>query len=206
MIRTIENALKSSGTSSLAVTFSRLGWIGFWMQIAIGAIPVALILYALLFNRSSGSGTRAGLVLVEYLTIASLLVLAFTTIWLYRYTRLATRIADPEGRPPVSSVQRAAWTGIAASTLGIVLSLLVMLLEAAQLLFYFLRTPQAGVPVVQTTGGPASWVSAADILSLLALVIALSVEIAVLALSLWLLFRSMIASAEYPRVVGEQQA
>jgi hypothetical protein len=153
MIRTIENALKSSGTSSLAVTFSRLGWIGFWMQIAIGAIPVALILYALLFNRSSGSGTRAGLVLVEYLTIASLLVLAFTTIWLYRYTRLATRIADPEGRPPVSLVQRAAWTGIAASTLGIVLSLLVMLLEAAQLLFYFLRTPQAGVPVVQTTGG-----------------------------------------------------
>jgi hypothetical protein len=173
------------------------------MQIAIGSIPAALLVYELVFDRSLGSGTRAGLVLVEYLTIASLLVLAFTTIWFYRYTRLAARIADPERRPSQFSVQRTAWVGIAAGALGIVLSLLIMLFEVVQLLFYFLRAPQAGVPVVQTTGGPASWVSAADVVSLLALVIALSVEIAVLALSLWLLFRSMVASAEYPRVVGE---
>ena len=152
MIRTIQSALKSSGTNSLAGTFSRLGWIGFWMQIAIGSIPAALILYSMIFDRSSGSGTRAGLMLVQYLTIAGLLVLAFTTIWFYRYTRLATRIADRERRPAQFSVQRTAWTGIAASTLGIGLSLLILLLEVAQLLFYFLRAPQAGVPVVQTTG------------------------------------------------------
>jgi hypothetical protein len=52
-----------------------------------------------------------------------------------------------------------------ASTLGIVFSMLVMFLEVAQLLIYFLRAPQAGIPVVQTTGGPVSWVTAADILS-----------------------------------------
>jgi hypothetical protein len=56
-----------------------------------------------------------------------------------------------------------------------------------------------GIPTVQTTGGgAASWVSAADIVSLLILILTLFVEIAILALSLWLLFRTMIASAEYP--------
>jgi len=206
MIRTIPGALKPSGTKSLAEAFSRLGWIGFWIQVAIGSIPVALILHALVFSRGSGGSTRAGLVLVELLTVVSLLVLAFTTIWFYRHTRFATRIADPERRPSQTSVQRAAWIGIVASTLGIALSLLIMLLEATQLLVYFLRTPQAGVPVVQTTGGPASWVSAADIVSLLALIFTVAVEIVVLVLGLWLLFRSMVGSAEYPRIAGQEQA
>jgi hypothetical protein len=205
MIRTIPGALKPSGTKSLAEA-SRLGWIGFWIQVAIGSIPVALILHALVFSRGSGGSTRAGLVLVELLTVVSLLVLAFTTIWFYRHTRFATRIADPERRPSQTSVQRAAWIGIVASTLGIALSLLIMLLEATQLLVYFLRTPQAGVPVVQTTGGPASWVSAADIVSLLALIFTVAVEIVVLVLGLWLLFRSMVGSAEYPRIAGQEQA
>jgi hypothetical protein len=207
MIRTIQNALKPSRSRSLAATFSRLGWLGFWMQIAIGAAPVALILHSLIFSRGSGGGTRAGFAVIEYLTIASLLALAFTTIWFYRYTRLAGRIADTQRRPTAYRVQRAAWTGVAASTLGLVFSMLVMMFEAAQLLLYFLRAPQAGVPVVQTTGGgPASWVSAADIVSLLVLSITMFIEVIVLALSLWLLCRSLVASAEYPRTDAEEEA
>lgn len=207
MVRTIQGVLKPSGTGSLARTFARLGRVGFWMQIAIGSVPVALVLYALVFGRGSGGGgTRAGLVLVQYLTMMSLLVLLFTTVWFYRYTRLAKRIADTDRRPSESSVLGAVWVGIAASTLGIVLSLLIMLLEAGQLLLYFLRAPQAGVPVVQTTAGPASWVSAGDILGLLALIVTLSVEIAVLGMGLWLLFRSMVELSDYPVVASEEQA
>src|SRR5262245_14258582 len=206
MFRTVQGGLTSSGGGGLAETFARFGWVGFWMQIAIGAIPVGLVLYAVVFGRGSSGATRTALTLVQYLTIISLLVLVFTTVWFYRYTRLAKRIADPEHRPAQSSVQRAAWIGIAASTVGIVFSLIIMLLEAIQLLVYFLRTPQAGVPVVQTTAGPASWVSAADIVSLLALIGTLSVEIGVLALGLWLLFRSMTASAEYPQAASEKES
>jgi hypothetical protein len=197
MLRTVQGGVMPSGSGGLAETFARLGWIGFWMQVAIGSIPIALVLYTLVFDRGSSGGTRAGLALVQYLTIVSLLVLAFTTIWFYRYTRLAKRIADPRHRPPATSVQRTAWIGVAASTVGIVLSLLIMLFEAVQLLVYFLRAPQAGVPVVQTTAGPASWVSAADIVSLLALIVTVSVEIAVLGMGLWLLFRSMLEFADY---------
>ncbi len=184
---------------SLANAFLRMGWVGFWMQIAIGAIPVVLATYSFLFDRSPGAGTRGGFALIEYLTIVDLLLLAFTTGWFYRYTRLAKKIADPEHRPPAFVVQQAAWTGVAASTLGVVASILVMLFEVTQLLFHFLRAPQVGIPTVQTTGsGSASWVSAADIVSLLILILTLFVEVAVLSLSLWLLFRTMLASVEYP--------
>lgn len=199
MLQTVKNGVDPPPGKSLAATFFRLGWIGFWMQIGIGAVPVTLMLYSLVFIRSSGAGTRAGLALIEYLTMASLLVLAFTTIWFYRYTRLARRIADPQDRPSGQAVRRAAWTGAAASTLGIGFSMLIMMLEVAQLLFYFLRAPQVGIPVVQTTGGgQASWVSAADIVSLLVLILTTCVEVAVLAISLWLLSRASGASAEYP--------
>jgi hypothetical protein len=203
MLQTIQNAFKPSGHKSLAASFARLGWIGLWMQVVIGSIPLLLALYAFLFDGNRGAGTRGGLALIEYMTLASLMLLVFTTIWFFRYVRLAKRIADPSRRPQNLDVQRVAWTGVAASTLGIVLSMLIMLFEVVQLLFYFLRAPQAGIPVVQTTGGgPASWVSAADVVNLLALSFVILVEVIALAFSLWLLFRSMVASKEYPDAGG----
>jgi len=186
-------------SDSLARAYSRLGWIGFWIQIAIGAIPLTLTVYGLVFGRSTGPGTRGGLVLIEYLTVAGLVILAFTTVWSYRYTRLARRIADPARRPPHSKVQRSAWIGVTASALGIFFSMLLMLFEVTQLLIHFLRAPQAGVPVIQTTGGAAaSWVSAADMMSLMALIVSMFGEFTVLAFSLRLLFRTTANSEEFP--------
>jgi hypothetical protein len=202
LFRALQKTLRPSTTSSLADAFSRLGWIGFWIQIAIGVIPLASVIYGLIFGRDSGPGTRGGFFLVDFLTIAGLLVLAFTTFWSYRYTRIAKRIADATLRPSESSVQKAAWIGVAASALGIAFSMLVMLIEAAQILIYFLRAPQAGVPVIQTTqtaaGAQASWVSAADVTNLIALILAASCEVVVLSFSLWLLFRTTYPSLEYP--------
>ena len=203
----MSNAKLSSINGGLAGAFSRLGWIGFWLQFAIGSIPVALLIYGLLFGGNDSIGTRGRFALIEYLTIGSLLVLAFTTIWSYRYTRLADRIAEPDRRPSTSSIQRTAWIGVAASTLGIVFSALVMMFEVTQLWLYFLRAPQAGVPVVQmTSGGAASWVSAGDILGLMGLIFTMLVEVIVLALSLWLLFRATAASAEDHAAVEDHAA
>lgn len=204
MLQVFRKALRPSANDSLARAFLRLGWLGFWMQIAIGAIPVVLTLYAFVFGSARPTGTRSGFPLIQYLTIASLLVLAFTTVWFYRYTRLAARLADPAHRPTEFSVQRTVWTGVMASTIGIVFSMLVMFFEVAQLLIYFLRAPQAGIPVVQTTSGPASWVSAADILSLMALLLTMFVEILVLVIGLWLLLRTTTASLEFPHIAGEE--
>jgi len=201
MFAKFQEAVKPSKHFSLASSFSRVGWIGFWTQIAIGIVPAVMTLYALAVSRNAAVGTRGGFALVDVLTGISLLVLAFTIFWFFRYTRLAGRIADPQERPPLSTAQQAAWTGVAAGTLGILFSMLVLLFEVTQLLLYFLRAPQVGIPTVQTTGGgAASWLSASDIVSLLILTLTLLVEFAVLALSLWLLFRCMSPSDEYPDV------
>ncbi|MGA9337660.1 MAG: DUF3611 family protein, partial [Pseudolabrys sp.] len=104
------------------------------MQVAVGLIPLALTIYALVFGRNPAPGTRAGFPLIEYLSIAGLLVLAFTTMWSYRYTRLARQLADPERQLSQHVLQRAAWIGVAAGAVGIVFSMLVMLFEVAQLL------------------------------------------------------------------------
>jgi hypothetical protein len=205
MLEALQKALRPSADDSLARPLSRLGWLGFWMQIAIGAIPVALTLYAVLFGSARPAGTRSGFPLIQYLTIASLVVLAFTTIWFYRYTRLATRLADPARQPTADSVQRNVWIGVVGSAIGIMFSMLVMFFEVAQLLIYFLRAPQAGIPVIQTTGGPASWVSAADIFSLMTLLLTMFVEVAVLVIGLWLLLRTTMASAEFPHITREER-
>jgi len=80
-----------------------------------------------------------------------------------------------------------------------------MLFEIIQLLLYFLRAPQGGVAVIQTTAsGQESWMSAADVVNLLALNLTLFGGPTVLVFSIWLLFRSMIASAEYPYVENQE--
>lgn len=181
---------QSIAKSRLAQSFSRLGWCGVWLQILVGAIPVGLMVYYFIFTRSP-SGPRAGFRFVEYLAAANLLVLAFTTLWSYRYTRVARRIADSESGISDQAPLRTVWTGVTASVVGIAFSMLVMLIEVAHLLFYFLKAPQAGVPVIQTTvNGSASWVSAADMMSLMALTVTLLAEWIVLGLSLRLLYRA----------------
>ena len=191
MLRQLENTLTLSRAGSPAKTFWRLGWVAFWTQIGFGSLPVILVVYAFIFDRHSGAGTRAGNPLIEYLTFADLLILAFTTVWSYRYTRLARQLADPERQLSQHVLQRVAWIGVAAGAVGILFSMLIMLFEVAQLLIHFLRAPQAGVPVIQTTGaGTATWVSAADMMSLMALILGMFGELTFLILSLWLLFRT----------------
>jgi hypothetical protein len=195
MLDNIVDSLQSAKIEGLANTFRRLGRFGFWLQVVLGGFPVALMLYVLLFTGSlSVSGTRAGLPLVEYLTILNLLLLLFTTIWFYRYPGLARRLLDPEMRPGASQVLRTVWIGLVASSLGAIFSMVVLILEVGQLLFYFLAAPQGGIPAIQTTpgtvGGAASWVSTVDIASIMALLLTLAAEVVVLVLGLWLLFRT----------------
>ena len=99
MLENVLEAVTPSKHTSLAKAFSRLGWIGFCVQILLGSIPVLLMIYVFVFARTTASGARGGVPLVEYLTIASLLLLGFTTLWSYRYTVVAQRIADPQQSP-----------------------------------------------------------------------------------------------------------
>jgi hypothetical protein len=188
--RLVEN-LHSTKIEGLAATFKRSGRIGFWSQIVLGSFPVLLMLFVFTFT-GSGSGPRTGLPFVGWLTAANLLVLLFTTIWFFRYIGFSDSIADTALRPSESAVVKRVWIGLLVSTTGVVISLVLMFAEVSHLLFYFLAAPQGGIPTLQTTpssvGG--SWVSAVDMVSLLALVLMLAAEFLATMLGMWLLFRT----------------
>src|SRR5262245_40179525 len=129
MFQRLLAAIRPSKGSSLAKAFSRLGWAGFWLQLVLGSLPILMMAYYFMFS-SAGPVSRSGIPFVEYLTIANLLLLVFTIFWSYRYTRLAKKLMDPEKRPSESSVLGTVWTGVVASTVGMLFSMLVMLIEA----------------------------------------------------------------------------
>jgi len=195
MPKHLKEPWQPANPQSLARQFSRLGWIGFWMQVVLIILPVILLVYVL-FISSPDSAQRRGIDLSNYLSYGSLLVMLFTIFWFYRYTRLAKRIPDPELRPPESSVMRILWTGLGVSCLGILFSMILMINAVLRILFILLATPQTGVPFSATGGDPAKTLSAIDAVSLTSLLFTLTAELIVLAFSLWLLFRVTRPSAE----------
>ena len=174
----------------LSRQFSRLGWLGFWTQVAMLAIPVLLLIYVL-FLRSPESAPRIGIDLSNYLSYGSLLVMVFTTFWFFRYTRVGKRIADPELRPTRASVEGTLWVGLWASGLGIAFSMALLFSAAGRLLFVLLANPQTGLMVAPGPGGdPTQSLSAFDAISLTTLLAILAAELILLAFSVLLLFRT----------------
>ena len=172
----------------LGKQFSRLGWIGFWMQVVLVIIPIVLLLYVV-FISGPDSAQHRGIDLSNYLSYGSLVVMLFTIFWFWRYTRVGRQIIDPELRPSQSSVLRTVWIGLGASCAGILFSMILLMNAVLRLLFILLATPQTGIPISATGADPARTLSAFDAVSLTSLVFILTAELIVLAFSLWLLFR-----------------
>jgi Protein of unknown function (DUF3611) len=55
-----QKIFRPSENDSLSRSFSRLRWLGFWMQVAVGAIPLALTIYAFVFGRNPRPGHPRG--------------------------------------------------------------------------------------------------------------------------------------------------
>ncbi len=197
MLKNLATKILSSKPQRIGKAFSRLGWIGFWLQVVLATLPILLMIYVLLFS-GSAAVQRRGIGLSGYMSLIGLLILFFTIFWSYRYTRLAKRMADPELRPPKASVIQILWIGLLVSSLGILFSMLLMLFEVGRLLLVFLDAPQGGVSVIQTeTYDPSTWVSATDMVGLLADISVLAAELMVLTFTLWLLFRMTMPATAY---------
>lgn len=198
----VNDEWQPANPEGLARGFLRLGWIGFWIQFILLAIPVLLLVYVL-FVRSPDSAQRIGIDLSNYLSYGSLLVMLFTTFWFYRYTRVGKRIADPFTRPYQSSVVRTLWIGLWAGCLGIGFSMLLLTGSAVRMLFVLMANPQTGIMVAPAPGGdPIQSISAFDAVSLSSLLIMLAAELIVVGFTLWLLFRTTRPSIE----IGDEAA
>jgi hypothetical protein len=162
----------------------------------LGSVPVLTLVYYFAFTGKAV--VPRSFPFVEYLAAINLLTLLFTTLWSYRYTRLARRITDPQRRPTPAYLVRSVWTGVIASAVGMFFSTLVILIESANLTFYFLKAPQAGVPVIQTSGTEAvRFVSSVDMISLVSLILPLFAEQIVMIFNLRLLGRTTPRAPEH---------
>ena len=170
---------------NLAGSFRRLGWLGVAVQAVLALNSIVLLSWAVI---GAAPGARP-MGRTGYLALVGLAILLFTTFWSYRYTVLGARLRDPERRPTRGAVVNTLWVGLWASGIGIAVSMLMLVLEVTRLVILVLRTPQAGVPVMQLGAESAAWVSAIDVVSLLADVSTLAAELLVFAVTLWLLFR-----------------
>lgn len=181
---------KPTDIRSLSGTFYYLGWSGLWLQVVFGSLPIIMMVYYFTFSRTATD--RQGLAFVEYLTILNLFMLVFTIFWSFRYTRISRQLRDPAKTPPSKeSIVSIVWTGVTISAMGTLFSMTVVFIDFANLLFYFLKAPQAGMPVIQKGAENANyWVSAVDMLSLMSLILIMFAELIVLVFSLWLLFRT----------------
>jgi multisubunit Na+/H+ antiporter MnhG subunit len=191
---------------TLGDQFSVLGKVGFFVQLALLAIPVLLAVYIFLVGRSnqaSGTGIDFG----SYVSFASVLVMIFTTYWFFRYMRLGQRMKDPSRHPSRSAVLTTLWVGLWAGCLGIAFSMLLLLAAAWRILFVLLTNPQSGMLIAPTAGtNPTYTLSAIDAVNLTLLIISLGAELMVLGLTLWLLFRVTSPSAATARQEAEMSA
>lgn len=173
----------------LAARFWRWGWAGFFIQLALLAVPILLAVYVLVPNATSGQAVKS-IDLRNYLSYGSLFIMLFTTYWFFRYTRLAQRIKDPAQSPSQSSIVSTLWVGLWAGGLGIVFSMLLLFGAAWRLLSVLLGNPQTGIMVAPSLGdNPTGSISAIDAVSLTSLLVMLAAELMVFAMTLWLLFK-----------------
>lgn len=181
--------MSKTDSNNLADSFARLGWIGFWFQLVLVAIPIFLLGY-LLYGKTTD--TEFTLDFRDYMALLGLLILGFSAFWSLRYAYLAKRIADPKSRPAVSSLRQVLWIGVGVSVVGILRFLAVMFVDVLRFIFLAGTTPadvdSAARPQVDTL---VVGLSEMNVVSLLAELCTLIGELMLLGFSLWLLFRVM---------------
>ncbi|WP_295430842.1 DUF3611 family protein [uncultured Thiodictyon sp.] len=100
LLQQVVEGLHVAKIEGLAKTFTRLGRIGFWLQVVLGSIPLVVMFYVFVFSGSI-SGPRSGLPIVGLLSLANMLVLLFTIVWFSPFkvhTMWITRTQQAIGR------------------------------------------------------------------------------------------------------------
>lgn len=150
-----------------------LGWLGFWLQMVLGLVPL-LVVVGLVFARL-GQWPRGLLSLGLWLAILCLGFLVFSTFWSFRYTRLANRIETADARPSKSGVKRSLTIGLLTNLAVMTMAVLIALSQVSQLTFRMLSIPQGATVVTpdQTTAQGAL-ISPSNMLTIQAMVHAIA--------------------------------
>jgi hypothetical protein len=186
-----DTPLTAPAPARLARAFRTLGLIGFWVQFVLLIAVVLLGIWTF-----SVTGARAGA--ANVLAFLGLALPVFTTFWCWRYATLGRAMAGAEAPPHAPA--RAAWIGVWAGTAGVVVSVLSLFGAAFALVLVMLANPQVGIQISPATAGASAYtVSAVDALSILSLLLMLTAELLVVAISLRLVFLAAAVARESGR-------
>lgn len=166
----------------LARSFLALGRIGFWVQFVflIAAVILGIYVFTIVGTRAKTGNVLAFLGLALPL---------FTTWWCWRYAQFGHRLGESHDFALLGSAARRAWIGVWAGISGVVVALMSLFGAASALLIVMLANPQVGIQVSPATGAASAYtVSAVDALSIMSLLLTLTAELVVVALSLRLVF------------------
>jgi hypothetical protein len=138
------NSSQPPTRQQFATTFSLAGRIGFWVQLALGAVSGISLFFAL-FSRSVGERTSSPVIgFGIFLAVVGILVLGFRVYWAFRYRRLAKRLQMPDSslHPTKEDIVKVLRTGLIASLIGLLLAFLAAEVTVAAVLGKVLAQPQ----------------------------------------------------------------
>lgn len=164
--------------------FTRVGRVGVWSQLAIILADAAFMVYVLIIR-----GLSEGIGLREVVVIVGLVLMLVTTYVFFRYKQFGQRMLLQDQVPKFAKVVSALWFGLWVSVAGIILSLVLLFSAVARLALRLLAAPQSG-GAMPLAPGNLGFLSALDGVSLMGSLIVLTVELALVGLTLWLLFRT----------------
>jgi hypothetical protein len=168
--------------SRLAGPFKLFGRIGFGIQFIFLIVVALLGIYTF-----SVVGSRAQT--ENVIAFLGLAIPLFTTWWCWRYAQLGILMKEnPDAVKPTLPLRRA-WVGVWAGVAGVAVSVLSLFGAASSLLIVMLSNPQIGIQVSPATGGNSAYtISAFDAVSIMSLLLTLTAELLVVAISLRLVF------------------
>ncbi len=167
-----------------ATTFRLAGQIGFWVQLALGALSGVALLLAI-FSRNVGERPDSAVIgFGIFLAVCGILVLGFRVYWAFRYRRLAKRLQMPDSslHPTKEDIVNVLRIGLIASLVGLLLAFLAAEVTVAAVLGKALAQPQ-GVAMYS----PRNIIPTLDIFVILANVNMIGAHLFGSINSLWLL-------------------
>lgn len=180
------NRSTSPTLHEIAKTFRLTGWISFWVQLVLTVVSGTILLFASVLPRSPGASANSPSTGIGVLvTIFGIAVLGFNMYWsLLRYVPIGRKLdGNPAARPKKSQTIQTLRTGLFASLIGILLSLIGA--QATVGLLAAKAFSQGGGGFVNTD--PSKFIQPLDILVVQASINVILAQFAGIAAALWLL-------------------
>ncbi len=101
----------------IAAQLRRVGWAGFWLQLALAIVSTLIFLFAIPFASTGARNPGTGGSLL--FAVGGLLAVYISTYWSFRYISIGRKLKNPEIRPKKADTIKVVQWGLLCSVLGL---------------------------------------------------------------------------------------